>query len=105
MIPYTVGAGILNIFRIPMVALRLVFQWCSVMNKMAAILSQTIRNQNKILFGFPMVIAITNHSKTKVGYSNVFRTPMFDIQALTVNGDIRCDKQYPVGDLGRYGES
>ena len=60
----TVGAGIPNAFRITMVTLclvfqwRLVFQWCSVLNKMATILFKTFGNWNKmaaILFEFPMV--------------------------------------------------
>ena len=81
----TLGAGIPNGFGIPMVALRSVFQWClvfqqcSVLNKMAAILSKTIGNRNKMVaifsdfqwFVFKMVgtiaiaIAITDHSKTE----------------------------------------
>ena len=57
----TVGAGKPNTFWIPMATLcsvfqwHAVFQWCSVLNKVAAILSKTIRNRNKmaaILFGF-----------------------------------------------------
>ena len=36
---FKVGAGIPNVFGIPMVALQSVFQWCSVLDKMMAILS------------------------------------------------------------------
>ena len=40
--------GIPNAFQIPMVALRSVSQWCSILNKMAAILSKTFVNLNKL---------------------------------------------------------
>ena len=44
-----------------------VFQWSSILNKMAAILSKTIGNQNKvaaILFGYPLVrfLNVRDHS-------------------------------------------
>ena len=86
-------SGIQNVLGIPMVALCFVFQWCSFLNKMAAILAKTIENQNKIgailskavgnlntmaanLFRFSvtqlkngqditMAIANTDHSKTQ----------------------------------------
>ena len=41
-------SAIQNVLGIPMVALSSVFQWCSILNKMAAILAKTIENQNKI---------------------------------------------------------
>ena len=94
-------AGIPNAFRIPMVAFSSVFQWCFVLNKIAAILSETIGNLNKMVayffldiqwFVFAMVgtiaisIAITDHWKSKlqnVRYSNVFGIPMFSYLAPT----------------------
>ena len=63
---FTVGAGIPNAFKIPMVVAPCsVFQWCSVLNKMAAILLDFQ------WFGFRMVgtialaIAITENSNTE----------------------------------------
>ena len=55
----TVGAGIPNSFGIIMVALYLVFQWCSVLNKMATILSK------KIGWSGMVAIAVTDHFKPK----------------------------------------